>query len=320
MSRPLRGAAVALATSAVVVAAVAPAAAAPPTRIADTTAQVTCLASDGATEVVVGVGRSELLEETESRAEVTSGETVLKGRATSEWTPSTFRARVPVRTEGGELAGEVYFSGTYAPSSQTTSTTERFNAGNVHVVERHTYTETALSDIVVSLDGREMDVVRCDGTLTDGYLFFTNPATRVERGSLFAYQDCSATNLSSYGIFTEGGVEELVVDLAYDDLPGAQAFGVVRFDGEDTWVGELRVQVDDEEAGTVPATATRERGRPDHRTGGVDGPDDSIRGMRSHFHVTPYAFTLEAGGLDGPATLQCTLLDISAVLHYPNLG
>ncbi|HWH99566.1 MAG TPA: hypothetical protein VNT27_04490, partial [Propionibacteriaceae bacterium] len=75
--------------------------------------------------------------------------------------------------------------------------------------------------------------------------------------------------------------------------------------------GEFRLQISDEPAGTVDATATLERGRPYHTTEGEPS-------MRNRFQVTPYQLTLVIEGPDAPAELDCTLFQVRHKLQMPN--
>lgn len=79
-----------------------------------------------------------------------------------------------------------------------------------------------------------------------------------------------------------------------------------------SWQGQFQLQISDEPAGTVDASATLERsGPPSHATEGKTG-------MRNHLQVTPYHFTLDLEGPDASATLDCTLYQVRQKLHYLN--
>jgi hypothetical protein len=297
--------------------------AAPPTRIVDRTADVVCTGVSQDVEITVGVARSELAG-THSAVQLSyasSGESI--GRfdsGTSGWGDGTFRAVIPVFDLNDEPAGEVYFSGNYIPTGEPQVTHDKFNAGNVHVVEKHIETFLTISDVTLTYDDNDTapgDVtfadLTCEGSVVEGSLFFTNPATLVQIGTnvVFDPDGCTTSNLETFTIeSTEGTLEELFVEVTYADRPEASASGVIVADGG-TWTGSFRLRIGDELVGTVDATATLERGRPFH---GIEGET----GMRNHIQVTPYHFTLVVEGPDSPAELDCTLFQLREKLHMPN--
>jgi len=232
---------------------------------------------------------------------------------------------IPVWGLDDQPAGEVYFSGSYTPTGEPELTRERFNVGNVHVVEEHTETLLAVSDVTLTYDDDDDDDndttpgdvtfadLTCEGSQFERSLFLTDPATVVQFGSnlFFDPDECTTSNVEDFTIeATQGTTEELFVDVVYADRPEANASGLVVADGG-TWEGELRLQISDEPAGTVTATATLERGRPFHATEGETG-------MRNHIQVTPYHFTLVIEGPDAPAQLDCTLFQVREKLHMQN--
>jgi hypothetical protein len=92
---------------------------------------------------------------------------------------------------------------------------------------------------------------------------------------------------------------------------------LVRPDGEEWWPATANrwtdLQIADEPAGTVDASATLNRsGPPSHFTEGETG-------MRNHFQVVPHDFTMTIEGPNAPAILDCTLYDVRAMLHHLNL-
>lgn len=308
---PAPARALSLLTAAVVpvLLAASPALAAPPTRVVDTTAQIVCEAKAGEAEVVVGVSRSDLAG-TGALAEVTvNGEYIGEGSSTSDWTSTAFRSTIPLTTRDGDPAGEISFAGSYRPASQPVTNESRFQVGNVHVVERHTETILSLSDLTLLYDGQALVPDRCDGWLTEGYLSYTNPSMRVERGSALPY-DCTSTSPTGLpSVFAEGGIEELFVDVPLSSDPEISASAVIDA-VPDPWTGSMRVFENSEEAGSVAATATLVKQRPIHRRG-ADG---------EHFRITPYDFTLhiERGSGWEPVTVQCVLYDTQIKLRYPN--
>ena len=301
-----------------------PAHAAPPTRIVDQTADVACTRVSHDVKITVGVARSDLAG-TQSSVQLSfpGVATIGGGESTSDWGDGTFRAVIPVFDLDEQPAGEVYFSGSYTPIGEPEITRDRFNVGNVHVVQEHTVTLLAVSDVTLTYDDNDTtpgDVtfafadLSCEGSLVEGSLFFTNPATVVEFGSnlFFDSDECTTSNVQEgFTIAATGDIiNELFVDIFYADRPEANASGLIVADGG-TWEGELRLQISDEPAGTVTATATLERGRPFHATEGETG-------MRNHIQVTPYHFTLVVEGPDAPAELDCTLFQVRQKLHTPN--
>ena len=302
-----------------------PAHAAPPTRIVDQFSDVACTGVSQGVEITVRATRSDL-GGTESSVQLSfpGGDTIGGGDSTSDWGDGTFRAVIPVLDLDEQPAGDVYFSGSFTPTGEPESTRDKFNVGNVHVVQERAQTLLAVSDVVLTYDDNDSspgDVtfpfsdLTCDGFLVNASLFFTNPATVVEFTSdLFFFPDeCTTSNVQEGFIIetTEGGtIDELFVDIVYADRPEANASGLVVADGG-TWEGELRLQISDEPAGTVAGTATLERERPFHDTQGDTG-------MRTHFQVTPYHFTLVVEGPGAPAELDCTLFQVREKTHIPN--
>ncbi|MCW2810032.1 MAG: hypothetical protein JWP61_490 [Friedmanniella sp.] len=297
--------------------------AAPPTRIVDQTTDVVCTGISHDVKITVSAARSDLAG-TQSAVQLSyasTGETI--GRfdtGTSDWGDGTFRAAIPVLGRGDEEdqpVGEVYFSGSYAPAGEPQVTRDTFNAGNVHVVEEHVVTPLAISGVTLTYDDNDTapgDVtfadLTCEGSAATGSLFFTNPATLVQIGTGL-FQDpagCTTSNVAEYAI--EGTLDELFVDASYADRPEANASGLVLVGGG-TWQGQFRLQIADEPAGTVDATATLERGRPYHATEGANK-------MQTHFQVTPYSFSLVVEGPGAPAELDCTLFQVRETMHTPN--
>ena len=297
-----------------------PAQAAPPTRIVDRTADVVCTAVSQDVEITVAVARSDLAG-TDSDVQLSYASTGERiggfENGTSEWGDGTFRAVIPVLDNQDQPAGQVIFGGSFKPTGEPQLTRDKFNVGNVHVVEEHIVTPLAVGDVTLTYDDNDTspgDVtfsdLTCEGSLVEGSLFFTNPATLVQIGTDL-FQDpegCTTGNVDQY--FIEGTLGELFVDVTYADRPEANASGLVVADGG-TWQGEFRLQISDEPAGTVDATATLERGQPYHAREGETG-------MRNHFQVTPYHFTLVIEGPGGPAELDCTLFQVRHKLHTPN--
>lgn len=296
--------------------------AAPPTRIVDRSADVVCTAVNQEIEITVGVARSELAG-TDSRVQLSyasTGETIGDGRSTSDWGDGTFRALIPVLGRGeeeGQPVGEVHFSGSFTPVADPQLTRDSFKVGNVNVVEEHIETLLAVSEVTLTYDDDDAvpgDVtftdLTCEGSLVEGSLFFTNPATLVQFGTglVFFADDCTMSNVEEFTI--QGHLDELFVEVTYADRPGVTASGLIIPEGG-TWQGDFRLRVFDEPAGTVTATAMLERGRPFHATEGDTG-------MRTHFQVTPYHFTLAIDGPGAPAELDCTLFQLRQKLHLPN--
>lgn len=298
--------------------------AAPPTRIVDRTTDVVCTGVSEGVKITVRAAQSELAgtQGAVQLSDAVSGESI--GRydfGTSDWGDGTFRAAIPVYGLQDEPVGEVYFSGSYRPTGEPQTVRDSFNAGNVHVVEKHTVTTLAVSGVTLTYDDNDStpgDVtftqLSCEGSAVDGSLFFTNPATLVQIGTrvVFDPEECRTTNVSGFTLEAiEGTVDELYVEVSYADRPGLTASGVVAVD-RGSWQGELRLQRDDEpDAGRVGATATLERGRPFHATEGKTG-------LRNHIQVTPYHFTLAIEGPGAPAELSCTLFQVREKQHMLN--
>lgn len=225
-----------------------PAHAAPPTRIVDRTADVVCTAVGQGVEITVGASRSKLAG-TDSRLQLSyasSGETIGDGRSTSDWGDGTFRAVIPVLGRGeeeGQPIGEVTFSGSFTPSGDPQPTRDKFKAGNVHVVEEHLETPLAISNVTLTYDDNDAvpgDItfsdLTCEGSLVEGSLFFTNPATlvRFQTDVVFFADDCTRSNVREFTI--EGTLDELFVEVTYADRPEATAGGLIVPAGG-TWQG-----------------------------------------------------------------------------------
>jgi hypothetical protein len=294
--------------------------AAPPTRIVDETADVVCTGVSQDVKITVSVARSELTGTQGAAVQMSyQGEFLARfDFGTSDWGDGTFRAVIPVFDLNDDPAGEVYFSGSYSPTGEPQVILDKFKDGNVRVVEEHIVTSLAISDVTLTYDDNDTtpgDVtfsdLTCDGSLVEGSLFFTNPATLVRIGTAVFQDDCTTSNIETFRVEAiEGTLDELYVEVTYTDRPDTTADGVVVTDGG-TWEGEFRLRVGDEIVGTVDATATLERGRPFHSTEG-EAP------MRTHFQVTPYHFTLVVEGPDAPAELDCTLFQVREKTHTPN--
>jgi len=289
---------------------VAPASAHSPTRVADTTVQITCQATAGGTEVTVEVARSDIAG-TASRAEVTVEDDTFSGDGTSDWAGTSFRSTIPVTTHDGEPAGQVSFSGSYQSASEPVTNESKFKVGNVHVVERHSETSLGLNGLTLVYNGQEFQPDRCDGSLTEGYLSYTNPNINITRFSRLPYE-CTSTNGIGWPYIDSpvSGVDELYVDVLLAEEPVISARGIVAA-GSGSWTGSLlRSEDGDDDAGVVDATATLVKHR---QTQAKDGEG-------THFKVTPYDFTLQlAGGAAWePTTVQCTLYQTAITLHTPN--
>jgi len=263
-----------------------PAQAAPPTRIVDRTADVVCTAVSEDVEITVGVSRSDLTG-THSAAQLSYASTGERIGSffdgTSEWGDGTFRAVIPVQDNQNQPAGEVIFGGRIKPPGEPQLTRDKFNAGNVHVVEEHIVTPLSVGDVTLTYNDNDTspgDVafsdLTCEGSLVEGSLFFTNPAPLVQIGTdlLQEPDGCTTSNVDQY--FIGGTLDALFVDVTYADRPEANASGLVVADGG-TWQGEFRLQISDEPAGTVDATATFERGQPYHATEGETGMRNKSR-------------------------------------------
>jgi hypothetical protein len=285
--------------------------AAPPTRIVDHTTSVFCTGVADGIEVTVRAESSELAgtESAVNLSDPTTGEFIAFGSAGSDWTAGGVRAAIPVSDRDDQPAGDVYFSASFAPSGPATTTSSKFNDGNIHVVERHTEQALAVSDVVLTYGRTTFTDLRCDGAIVDGSLTFTNPAVHVAFSSGLMYE-CTAKNLQSW--YIEGPLDELFVEFEYADTPGAEASGVIHVDPGSSWSGDFRLQISDEEAGPVAVTADLGRaGKPLHSTEGRTG-------MRNHARLTPYPFRMTIEGPGAPATLDCTLYDLRLTWRTPN--
>ena len=205
---------------------------APPTRIVDETADVVCTGS-AKTWRSRSVWPDQTRPARRAPCSCPTPPTVGRRSAAStlapvDWGEGTFRAAIPVGGRGeeeGELVGEVYFPGT-TPAGEPQVIRDKFNAGNVHVVEEHIVTPLAISDVTLTHadndttpgDVTPTDLTR-DGSAVEGSLFFTNPATLVQIGTGL-FQDpagCTTGNAEEYSI--EGTLDELFVDVYYADRP-----------------------------------------------------------------------------------------------------
>jgi hypothetical protein len=179
--------------------------AAAPTRIVDRTIDVICTAVSEDVEITVAAARSDLAG-TDSAVQLSyasTGETIggfVNGD--SDWGDGTFKALIPVLDLNDRQIGEVYFAGRYSPAGGPVQTQDKFNVGNVHVVEEHSETPLAISGVVPKYGDLTFDDPTCEGSMIEGSLFFTNPATVVQFGSDLLYfpDQCTLDNIDSWTI------------------------------------------------------------------------------------------------------------------------
>lgn len=302
------------AATALILPAAAPATASPPTRIAQTFTSVVCEAWDGDVRVVVGAERAVVRVNDEpeevvtgSRAQVSrDGETLGTSAGTpSDWTDTSVRVTMPVTDRDDNPAGEVSFAASYAPGGAPQTYESSFKDGNRRVVERGAEAALDLSDVVVQRDGVTLEVARCDGSVVDASVTFTNPRMLVQRGSALPYEDCVTTGqLGVPFLYSDtGSVAELFVESQVGDDEELLLRGLISA-AKGSWSGDLELSLSGEEVGRVPSTATLTRLRPFHETQ-----------RSSQVHVTPYRFAVDAGAL---GSFTCTLYSVQIKEQFPN--
>jgi hypothetical protein len=116
---------------------------------------VACTAVSQGIEITVRASRSDLVG-TESSVQISypTGETIGGGGSSSDWGDGTVRAAIPVLDNDDRPTGEeVYFAAAYIATGQPQLTRDRFNVGNVHVVEEHSETSLRVSEVTVTYAG-----------------------------------------------------------------------------------------------------------------------------------------------------------------------
>jgi len=290
-----------------------PAEAAAPTKITDHVASVSCQALNGSTLTRFRVARSELAG-TEARAQISEdGVTLSEGQGTSDWTDSTFRAAVQLEdaTGGGHLgtAGEAFLSGTYRTTGEPVRELNRFKDGNIRVVEDHTTTALAISDVVLSVNGEELADVDCAGEVVDGFLFFTAPASYVVRDGLLVGEGCDTQNMEGIGLF--GTMDALFLDFQYADTADSSAFTGEMDLTAGPFVGEIGYNDGSGPAGTVTATISAVQNGPVIRRVVERSSVFSERWV-----MTPYLLSISAEGREGAdASATCRVYDVDATRH-----
>jgi hypothetical protein len=293
--------------------AVAPAQAAAPTQVRDHVTSVRCTAVNGPTITRFLVADSDLAG-TEAVAQVAEDGVVLsEGRGTSDWTATTFRAAVVLeeRDGGGHLdvTGDAFLSGTYAATGSPVREVNRFKDGNIRVVEDHTTTALAVSDVVLTINGEAVGDVTCAGDTVDGSLFVTAPASYVLRGGFLFDASCTTQNMVALGLF--GSMDALSLSFGYADTADSSAASGDLDLTAGTFTGEFNYHDGVGPAGTVPATVSAVRsGRVIRRV--VDRSEFASE----RWVMTPYLVSIAAEGREGAdASATCRLYDIDATLH-----
>ena len=293
-----------------------PAHAAAPTRISDTTLSMWCTANAGDDFVRI-VAESSQLQGTRLIAVISTsdGEFVAYGTSTADWTETTFAGRTEVFDDYGNAVGTIGLDGTYV-LADTSRTVDRFNDGNVHVTEDHTFTDAVATQAAATLDGVPLTDLDCSGQQVVGSLFFTNPATYTARFPSLWATDCTGSNVDTSAVFAFGSVDDLGLVVNFLDPADVTTAPVLRF-RQGTWAGQLTLVDGDtgDPVADVPASATLTRsGSPLHVQTG-EGPG------AGRLSLTPYALHLEAGGVTAPISLDCRVYDVVDTVHVmPNQG
>ncbi len=263
--------------------------AAAPTKIRDHTESIGCEVFDGSLKVQFFVARSDLAG-TQAGAKIArDGEWVAEGYSESDWsTPGAFRAAVDLLDADGRAIHTAYLSGSYAKVGTGDRTLNRFKDGNINVVEDHTTWPLALSNIELVLDGVTLSGVDCAGDSEDGYLSFTNPASYVARGNLFAGGECVSENARDFYFY--GSVDELNVEFGYADSGDWSATSPVMNLAEGPFTGTFQLNDGTGPAGDIAATASLVRNGDVKRLVTKDGV------FSDRWVMTPYLLTVTADG------------------------
>jgi len=228
--------------------------AAAPTKIRDKTFSIGCQVEDGGTRTQFAVGRSELAG-TDAHFQVhTDGFFQLGGEGVSDWTDSTVRASVEISDADGKRAGTAYLSATYRVSSVGDRELNRFKDGNIRVVEDHTVSQFAVTDVVLMVNDKQVPGVTCEGNAVDGYLFFTAPSSYVVRGNFLVAENCATENMSD--LFFQGSIDAMAVNFDYADSADASAFSQELDLSGGSWTGEFTYTNGDGPVGQVDASVS----------------------------------------------------------------
>ncbi|NEE03883.1 hypothetical protein [Phytoactinopolyspora halotolerans] len=311
--RPGMGALAALGIAVIGLATAAPATAESPTRVSDTTTSAFIEASEGDRSLEIGLWRSDAAG-TQAYARLSGGpegEHIAEGWSTSEWQETTFRATIEVFDDDGRAAGTVNVNGSYAPAGEPIQNVQKFNDGNVRVHMDHTFTELAIDDVAVTLDGAEWEIGFTGGEHEVGTLFYTNPATYVTRGQYLAFGDASTENIADYSL--EGTLDDLGLNVEFADAEASTAGALDLSSG--AWTGTHRLLAEGgEELGDVQVTATlTPSGKPIRLF-------DHLRGGYERWTVTLYELVITVEGPQAPARLVVEVADVSYAIHTPPEG
>lgn len=283
--------------------------AAKPTKLSDSTSSARCSyeGADG-TSLDVHVDRSSLAGASLRASRYDEEGFVGEGSGSVTWTDTSFRGEVTLTDDDGRDAGRVTVSGTYRKLAGGDRNVRKFNDGNTHVVEDHTYGTAEVTGVVMALDGSVLTGVECDGYWSTGYLFVSNPSVRLYRYGLFRMQECEVDNVSDF--FTEGGPSEFAFGFEYADPAGATAWSPQMDLTRGPWTGDLVVfDETSEEPGFVRATASLEQSGP------VVRMTDKVGKSYQRVEVTPYTVVIEADGPAGPARISCSAADLQYLDH-----
>lgn len=295
-------------------------------------------------------------------SDATTGETKGGGESDSWWSDTTFHASIPIYAlvpgdgSGGHryfsstgtddtsyqeslVMGQVVFEGSFVPSADSVTYPVKGQDGNIHFdqtntltplvveVETLTYTPTDPAESVTFAD------VTCMGEAGSGTLKYTNPHTVVRHEDDTTAQ-CE-TNADNYEVWREEDgwfVSVSYVDILPDDDEDPEnnvqlwstAAGLISFESDGTWEGELEV-ITNTEPGTevrhladASATFLRE-GQPFHLT------QEDRQGLRDHAHFTPHRLALVvdhsdpyADGTSGVTELNCLVNTVEVTTRTVN--
>ena len=283
--------------------------AAAPTKIRDHTESIGCEVVTGGDRIQFAVARSELAG-TQAVARISrDGQTLGEGYGESDWTASTFRAALEVTDDEGQVINTAYLSGTFRAAGAGERNLNKFKDGNIRVVEDHTSTPLAITDVNLVVGDVTLSGVDCGGESVDGYLSYTNPASYVARGNFNAEADCKLDNAVDFALF--GTPEAMWVEFGYADAPDWSASSDDMNLAAGPFAGTFTLNDGSGPAGEVAAKASLVRNGDVIRR----SIDNGTTAVSERWVMTPYRLEVAADGPNGPVKASCTFYTVEATLH-----
>ena len=283
--------------------------AAAPTKIRDHTESIGCEVESGVDRIQFAVARSALAG-TQAVARIShDGETLGEGYGESDWTDSTFRAAVEVTDDEGHVINTAYLSGTYRAAGPGERVLNKFKDGNIRVVEDHTSTPLAITDVNLVVGDVTLSGVECFGEMVDGSLFYTSPASYLSRGNFNADAECATVGMTDFSLF--GTVGEMWVAFGYEGTEDWSAYSDFMNLADGPFVGTFTTNDGTGPVGEVAATASLVRNGDVIRR----AIDNGTTAVSELWVMTPYLLEVTADGPNGPVAASCTFYTVEATLH-----